>query len=72
MARSYQQQLDDCDAAIAKIERLGQEHGSDGGRSLTRADLGKLYEERKRLVPLAAREVRGGGIPVTGITPVDG
>jgi len=72
MARSYQQQLDDCDAAIAKIERLGQAHGSDGGRSLDRATYDQLVAERARLTRLAAREARGGGISVTGITPVDG
>lgn len=71
MARTLQEQLDDCDAAIAKIERLGQEHGSDGGRSLKRGDLGKLYEQRQRLQTLVAREARGG-IEIRGATPVDG
>jgi hypothetical protein len=71
MARTYQEQLDDVDAAIAKIERLGQSHQADGGAGLTRADIGKLYEERKRLENLVGRATRGG-ISVTSITPVDG
>ena len=71
MARTYQQRLDGCDATIEKIERLGQANSSDGGRSLTRADLAALYKERAYLEPLAARESNGGGISVRAGTPVD-
>lgn len=69
MARTYQQQLDDVDAAIAKIERLGQSHGADG-RSLSRADLATLYKRQNELTALAAREA-AGGITVRAGTPVD-
>jgi hypothetical protein len=61
VARTKQQQLDDCDALIAKIEAAG-ENGSITilGRTFTRRSLDDLYRERKRLTPLAAREARGG------------
>jgi len=69
MPRTYAQQLEDIDAAIAAIETRNQSY-SINGRSMTRADLATLYAERRRLQPLAAREARGGariryGVPTS-------
>lgn len=47
MARSNQQMLDDCDAAIQKAE--ASQSYTERGRQLTRANLKDLYAERQRL-----------------------
>lgn len=48
MARTTQQQLDDCDAEIARIESGLQSMRRDE-RAYARADLEVLYTERGRL-----------------------
>lgn len=71
MARTKQQQLDDLDTLIAKIEAAGEnEVVAVLGRSFTKRSLDELYRERKRLEPLAAREARGGTLDVRRIYPL--
>lgn len=60
MARTIQEQLDDVDAAIAKIENGAQEYRMSDGRGMSRGDLGSLYAERQRLEKKLSRSVRGG------------
>lgn len=48
MARSLQQQLDDCDARIAAIEDGAQAY-TIRGKNVQHALLKDLYEERRRL-----------------------
>jgi hypothetical protein len=48
MARSLQQQLDDCDAAIAAIETGAQAY-TIRGKSAQKAQLGTLYAQRESL-----------------------
>jgi hypothetical protein len=60
--KTYAEQLESVQAAIAKIESGAQayEIAVDGSqRRLTRGDLKTLYEREARLRPLAARESRG-------------
>ncbi|WP_299393262.1 hypothetical protein [Pelagibius sp.] len=59
MAKTYSEQLDEVQTAIAKIEAGGQSW-SIGNRSFTRADLGELYQREERLTRLVRRESRGG------------
>lgn len=65
---SYQTQLESVQAAIAAIE-AGSQSYSIAGRSMSKADLGTLYEREKWLRRMVDRETRGG-IRVRGITPV--
>jgi len=67
---TYSEQLVEVQTAITAI-LTGAQAYSVAGRSLTRADLKALLDERKRLEPLAARESGTGGIRVYGATPVD-
>lgn len=59
MARSLQQQLDDCDTAIAAIETGAQAYGT-GLRRVDRGDLAALYKQRDALQVAVAREAAGG------------
>lgn len=65
---TYQTQLERVQAQIAKIEEGFQSY-SIAGRSASRARLEALYEREKYLRTMAARESRGGGIRVRGVTP---
>jgi hypothetical protein len=67
--QTYREQLEEVQACISKILRLGQSHSAEG-RSMTRADLPTLYDAEARLRALADREA-GGGITVRAGTPVD-
>jgi hypothetical protein len=71
MARTYEQQLDAVDAAIAIIEAGGvadYEIAAGGDRQkFSKLNIAELYAERRRLTPLAAREtagVKGGRVRV--------
>ena len=69
----YQTQLENVQAAIAAIEDGGQSYSistSTGSRSVSRSDLGTLYERESHLRKLVNREARGGA-RVTGGTPVN-
>ena len=57
--KSYAEQLEDVQTTISRVEQTGQAYGV-GGRSLTRADLGRLYEREQWLRQRVAREERGG------------
>jgi len=59
MLKTYSQQLEEVQAAIAAIESGAQSY-SVANRSLTRADLRTLYEREQKLRALAAREKIGG------------
>ena len=61
---TYTAQLEQVEAAIAKVE-TGQEVTFADGRRIRRADLRDLYAERARLTPLAVREARGGGLTIS-------
>ena len=60
MARSLQQQLDDLDAAIARVETSAQSSTSAGGRALELPSLKDMHEERRRLEMKLDRQKRGG------------
>ncbi|PWC81261.1 hypothetical protein TSH64_01050 [Azospirillum sp. TSH64] len=55
----YADKLASVEAAIKAVEERGQRVVIKD-RELWRADLDRLYAERKRLEPLARRETRGG------------
>jgi hypothetical protein len=59
--KSYAQQLEEVQTAIAKIESKSQSH-TVGERTLNRADLATLYQREQWLRGMAAREARGGGL----------
>lgn len=58
--KTYNEQLEEVQTAITQILTGGQSY-SIGGRSLTRADLPTLFEEKKRLIPMADRETNNDG-----------
>lgn len=60
MARTLQQQLDDVDAQIARVESGAQSSTSGSGRQVELPDIGDLYAERKRLEYKLDRQKRGG------------
>jgi hypothetical protein len=57
--KTYAEQLEDVQTAISAIETGAQAY-SIQGRSLTRADLGQLYQREKHLRRMVDREERGG------------
>lgn len=57
--KTYTEQLESVQAAIAAIEGGAQSH-SINGRAMSRADLGTLYAREERLVPLAIKEQSAG------------
>jgi phage-related minor tail protein len=66
--KTYQEQLESVQAAIADIETKGQTVDVNG-RTLTRADLRTLYQREAQLRRLVDRESRGGirvrrGVPI--------
>ena len=65
---TYQEQLDSVQSAISAIESGAQSY-SISGRSMSKADLGVLYDREERLLKKVARSSRGG-IRVRGVTPV--
>jgi hypothetical protein len=56
MARDKQTQLDDVDSAISAIENGAQSYTLAEGRTVTKANLKTLYEERKRLDGIISRQ----------------
>lgn len=66
---TYAEQLTRVQDAIAAIEEGGQSVHLPGGEQLSYADLDTLYKREKWLRRQAARETRGGGIRVRGVTP---
>jgi hypothetical protein len=68
--KTYTEQLESVQTAIATIESGGQAY-SISGRSMSRADLETLYAREKWLRGMAARESAGrSGIRVRGVTIV--
>lgn len=65
---SYQAQLEIVQATIARVEQTGQSYTIDN-RSLSRADLDKLYAREKYLRAMASRATRGGGARVRNLAP---
>lgn len=67
--KTYAEQLEDVQTAIAAIEGGAQEYSVGGAvsRSVKRGDLGTLYKRETWLRKMAARESRGG-IRVRGAT----
>lgn len=61
--KTYAQQLEEVQTAIASIESGAQSY-SIAGRSLSRADLKTLYDREKWLRTMAAREEAGGKISI--------
>ena len=57
--KTYTEQLESVQAAIASIEGGAQSH-SINGRAMTKADIGTLYAREERLRPLADRERSSG------------
>ncbi len=58
-------QLASVRAAIAAIESGGQSVGA-GGRALTRADLGKLYDRERELIARLASETAATAAATSG------
>lgn len=58
---TLQEQLDQINLAISKIESGAQEYHI-GSRSVRRADLRTLYEERRRLKQEIAMQENSGGM----------
>ena len=70
--KTYQEQLEDVQAAIEKIESDGQAYSMDRGGfavSNTRGQLATLYKREAYLRAMVAREQRGTGIGVRFSTP---
>lgn len=66
---TYTVQLERVQAAIAAIEEGAQSY-SIAGRSLTKADLGRLYDREKYLRVAAAREAATNpGIQIKYVVP---
>lgn len=71
MIKTYREQLESVQASIAAIEERGQAYGI-AGRTLTRADLGKLYARESELRRKVAREDNGGGVTIRYGVPRQG
>ena len=56
--KTYTEQLEEVQTAIANIVGGAQSHAI-AGRSMTKADLGILFEMQQKLMPLALRESSG-------------
>lgn len=56
--KTYTEQLEEVQTAITSILGGAQSH-SIAGRSMTKADLGTLFEMQKQLMPFATRESSG-------------
>lgn len=56
-----QEQFDQINAAIAKIENGAQEYRTGTGRLVRRGDLATLYKERRQLQVELANEQSSGG-----------
>ena len=56
--KTYTEQLEEVQTAISSILTGAQAH-SINGRSMTKADLGTLYEMQRMLMPEAKREQSG-------------
>lgn len=69
MARTYQQQLDDLDSLIAQIEASPNQTIVILGRTFAKHQLKDLYDERRTLMTLAAREA-AGGLVVSQVVPL--
>ena len=70
---SYVAQLESVQAAISAIETGAQSYSittASGSRSMSRSDLGTLYEREKILRRMVGNEARGGR-RMTGLTPVN-
>ncbi len=59
--KTYTEQLEAVQTAIAKIEAGAQSYSVEGN-AFTRADLATLYKRETEIRALVAREGRGGGI----------
>ena len=69
--KTYTEQLEAVQAAIAAIEGGAQAYAING-RSVTRADLGTLYARESALMAKAVREQSGRtGIRVRNAVPLD-
>ena len=66
--KTYNEQLEEVQAAIAAIEGGSQSY-TIGGRSLSRGNLKDLYEREKWLRTMANRETNGG-VRVRGATVI--
>lgn len=67
--KTYNEQLESVQALIAKLES-GVASLEVSGKKYTQHDLATLYKREERLLPLAKRESRGGGIRVRGVIPI--
>lgn len=61
--KTYEEQLDSVQAAIAAIEGGAQKYEMDG-RTVERAELKTLYDREARLMRLVKRAQAGGGLRV--------
>lgn len=64
MARTLQEQLDSCDAAIQRAEEA--QAYEIGGRSKTNANLAVLYKRRDELARMLADSSDGGSMASLG------
>lgn len=68
--KTYLEQLEEVQTAISAILTGAQQYSYEG-RQITRAHLGALWEQEKRLRLMVKRDAAGGGISIYGATPVD-
>jgi hypothetical protein len=57
--KTYVEQLESVQAAIAAIESGAQSFQLPDGQAVTKGDLATLYAREQRLMPLATREAAG-------------
>lgn len=62
--KTYAEQLEAVQTAIADIEKKNQSYTTGEGRSVTKATLRDLYDREKYLRRMVAREAAGGGVIV--------
>jgi hypothetical protein len=70
MARTKQQQLDDLDALIAKIEGSPNQTTVIHGQTYAKHQLKDLYDRREQLEAAATAEARGGVLRTQRAVPL--
>lgn len=65
----YRDSLSEVNAAITAVSERGQRY-KIGDREVWRGDLEWLYQERRRLEPLATAETRGSGMRIRRVIPL--
>lgn len=70
MAKTFCEQLDSVQAAIATIEASPNAQVTVLGRTFTKQNLQVLYDREEYLRPRAMREAAGGGVITKQVVPL--